>query len=104
MMERQPMSDTSPAALRSFAHILYPTDLGADSEAAFVHGLKLALAGKGHFYIVHAGSVRAPDDADWSAFPEVRGHAHPLGAARAGCAHRRRGGKARALGGEGQCR
>jgi nucleotide-binding universal stress UspA family protein len=66
------MTDTSPAKLRSFARILHPTDLGADSEAAFVHGLKLALAGKGHFYIVHAGSSPTSDEADWSAFPGVR--------------------------------
>jgi nucleotide-binding universal stress UspA family protein len=66
------MSDLNQAAPRALGRILHPTDFSAGGETAFVHGLKLALTGKGHFHLVHAEPERMPDDADWAAFPGVR--------------------------------
>lgn len=66
------MSEPNQATSRVLNCILHPTDLTTSSKRAFVHGLKLALAAKGHFYVVQAEEERAPDDANWAGFPGVR--------------------------------
>ena len=48
------------------------TDFSSASEAAFAHGLRLALAVRGHFYLVHAENLDAGEDGAWAAFPGVR--------------------------------
>ena len=52
--------------------IVHPTDFSAGGEVAFAHALRIALAVRGHFYLVHAEKLDAGDDADWAAFPGVR--------------------------------
>jgi nucleotide-binding universal stress UspA family protein len=64
-------TDGETAAL-DFGHIVHPTDFSAGGEAAFVHALRLALAARGYFYLVHAEKLEAGEDADWSAFPGIR--------------------------------
>lgn len=51
--------------------ILNATDLTVSSELAFVHALKIALAGKTKLYVLHA-DPDGGDEVDWSAFPGVR--------------------------------
>jgi nucleotide-binding universal stress UspA family protein len=65
---------TSPAAVdtHDLRYILHPTDFTAGGELAFAHALRVALAVRGHFYVVHAERREAGEDADWAAFPGVR--------------------------------
>ena len=65
---------TTPGQIdtHDFSRIVHATDFSASGEAAFVHGLRLALAVQGHFYLVHAEHLDAGEDADWDAFPGVR--------------------------------
>lgn len=58
--------DTPP--IRS---ILNATDFTVASELAFVHALKIALAGRTKLYVLHADPASG-DEVDWSAFPGVR--------------------------------
>lgn len=53
-------------------HIVHPTDFTSGGEVAFAHALRLALAVRGHFHVVHAEKLAPGDDADWAAFPGVR--------------------------------
>jgi nucleotide-binding universal stress UspA family protein len=55
---------------RLLLSIVHPTDFSRDGLDAFVHALRLAVAAKGHFYILHieGGTERA----DWVRFPRVR--------------------------------
>jgi nucleotide-binding universal stress UspA family protein len=55
-----------------FKHIAHPTDFAAAGEPAFAHALRLAVASKSHFYLVHAEYLEPGEDADWDAFPGVR--------------------------------
>jgi nucleotide-binding universal stress UspA family protein len=81
-MERQPttylgeleehMSEPKQGIPRALHRILHPTDFTSGSEKAFAHGLKLALAAKGRFYIVHSEDEETLGDVDWAAFPGVR--------------------------------
>jgi nucleotide-binding universal stress UspA family protein len=66
------MTDDGQTAAHGFSHIVHPTDFGAGGEPAFVHALRLALAARGHFYLVHAEKLETGEDADWSAFPGIR--------------------------------
>lgn len=66
------MSEPSHAVQHALGRIVQPTDLSPGGESAFAHGLGLALAAKGHFYIVHADKPEALDEVDWSGFPGVR--------------------------------
>ena len=50
--------------------ILHPTDLTTASDQAFAHALRIALAGRMKFYILHAES--AAQAVDWDAFPAAR--------------------------------
>lgn len=52
--------------------ILHPTDFSPESELAFVHALKLALAARGDFSIVHIDLDRDPGNNAWTDFPAVR--------------------------------
>lgn len=53
-------------------YIVHTTDFTAGGEVAFAHALRIALAARGHFYLVHAEKLDADEDADWAAFPGVR--------------------------------
>lgn len=55
-----------------FARIVHPTDLSQDGTPAFDHALRLAVAGRSHFYLVHAAHLRHGDDGDFDSFPGVR--------------------------------
>ena len=55
-----------------FDRIVHPTDLSQDGTPAFDHALRLAVAGRSHFYLVHAAHLAPGDDGDWDAFPGVR--------------------------------
>jgi nucleotide-binding universal stress UspA family protein len=57
---------TSSASLT----VVHPTDLSPDSEVAFAHALKLALAGRGRLKIMHVEPGEA--EVDWEHFPQVR--------------------------------
>ena len=65
---------TAPAAVdtHNLEYVLHPTDFTAGSELAFAHALRIALAVRGHFYVVHAERREVGEDADWTAFPGVR--------------------------------
>ncbi len=58
------------AARPMVTSVLHPTDLTPASEVAFVHALKIALAGQTKLHILHAGEQGA--STDWGAFPSVR--------------------------------
>jgi nucleotide-binding universal stress UspA family protein len=57
---------------RGFSRILHATDFGAVGEIAFDHALRLAIAARGHLYLVHADRPDPEAEADWSAFPGIR--------------------------------
>ncbi len=63
---------TETAESLELSYIVHPTDFSAGGEAAFAHALRLALAARGHLYVVHAERLEPGDDADWEAFPGVR--------------------------------
>ena len=52
--------------------IVHPTDLASNSEAAFYHALKLALAGRSHLTLVHVHGYEAEAAPDPHEFPHVR--------------------------------
>jgi len=52
--------------------ILHATDLSPEGDLAFAHSLKLALAARGHFCVVHTGPDKAQAGVEWDAFPAVR--------------------------------
>lgn len=66
------MTTPSPIDTDDFSRIVHATDFSTASEAAFAHGLRVALAVRGHFYLVHAEHLDAGEDGDWAAFPGVR--------------------------------
>jgi len=51
-------------------HIFHPTDFTEESEMAFAHALKIALAAKANLNIFHVHEKR--DDEEWTEFPSVR--------------------------------
>ena len=55
-----------------FNSIVHPTDYAKASANAFAHGLKLAVASKGRFAIVHNTGSELEDAAKREAFPGVR--------------------------------
>ena len=55
-----------------FDRIVHPTDLSQAGTPAFDHALRLAVAGRSHFHLVHAAHLSHEDDGDWDAFPGVR--------------------------------
>lgn len=67
------MTDPAAGAAATAPTILHPTDFSPASELAFVHALRLALALKARFYILHFDRER-PEDIAWDAFPGVRDH------------------------------
>jgi nucleotide-binding universal stress UspA family protein len=66
------MTSSGPIDVQDFSYIVHPTDFTAGGEPAFAHALRLALAARGHFYLVHAERLETGEDADWAAFPGVR--------------------------------
>ena len=52
--------------------ILHPNDLTVGSEAAFLHGLRLAVGAKSEFSILHSDALPENEDASWHSFPGVR--------------------------------
>jgi nucleotide-binding universal stress UspA family protein len=52
--------------------ILHPNDLTVGNEAAFLHGLRLAVGAKCEFSILHSAPLRENEDASWQSFPGVR--------------------------------
>ena len=60
------------AAGTEFAYILHPTDFAEASAPAFHHALRLAVAARAHFNMLHIASAAAGEIGDWSAFPGVR--------------------------------
>ena len=60
------------AAGTDFAYILHPTDFAEASAPAFRHALRLAVAARAHFYMLHIAPATAGEIGDWSAFPGVR--------------------------------
>src|SRR5919106_5851717 len=64
-------TDRPPLLLTSIFH---PTDFSPESEVAFVHALKLALATKAELRIMHVErSEQVESDVGWREFPHVRG-------------------------------
>jgi nucleotide-binding universal stress UspA family protein len=55
-----------------FSNIVHPTDLGEAGRAAFAHGLRLAVAARGRFAVVHNAGRELDDAAALEAFPGVR--------------------------------
>lgn len=53
-----------------FRHVLFPTDLTEDNEAAWVHAVKIALLARGDLTTVHV--LRSGEWIDWSELPTVR--------------------------------
>lgn len=64
--------DQNLAARQRFGRVLHATDLSSEGNPAFAHSLKLALAGRGEFFIVHTAVHRAQAGAEWKNFPGVR--------------------------------
>jgi nucleotide-binding universal stress UspA family protein len=54
---------------RPLQSVVHPTDFSQAGLDAFAHALRLAVAAKGHFYILHVG---LETEADWVEFPRVR--------------------------------
>jgi hypothetical protein len=55
---------------RLLQSVVHPTDFSPAGLDAFAHALRLAVAAKSHFYILHiAGET---EQADWVQFPRVR--------------------------------
>ncbi len=57
---------------RTFKNIVYPTDYTKAGALAFAHGLKLALAARGRFTMLHSAEGELEDAARREAFPGVR--------------------------------
>jgi nucleotide-binding universal stress UspA family protein len=57
---------------QTFTNIIHPTDYDKAGAAAFAHGLKLAVASKGRFTIVHSAEDNLEDEMRREAFPGVR--------------------------------
>ncbi len=57
---------------RSFTSIVHPTDLDEAGRDAFAHGLRLAVATRGRFAVVHNAGRELEDAARLEAFPGVR--------------------------------
>jgi nucleotide-binding universal stress UspA family protein len=57
---------------QTFKTIIHPTDYDKAGAAAFAHGLKLAVASKGRFTIVHSAADNIEDEMRREAFPGVR--------------------------------
>jgi len=55
-----------------FGSILHPTDLSAGGQAAFAHALRLAVACRSRFAIVHSERLQVDDQPVWESFPAVR--------------------------------
>ena len=51
-------------------NIFHPSDFTEESEIAFAHALKIALAAKANLNIFHVHQKR--DDEEWTEFPGVR--------------------------------
>ncbi len=64
--------DQTLAARQRFGRIMHATDLSPEGASAFAHALKLALAARGEFFVVHTATDRAQAGAEWEAFPGVR--------------------------------
>jgi nucleotide-binding universal stress UspA family protein len=62
----------TPVDTADFGRIVHATDFSEAGEQAFAHALRLAVAARGHFYLVHAEHLEPGQDADWAAFPGVR--------------------------------
>ena len=67
------MTDPAATSAGPVPTILHPTDFSPASEVAFVHALRMALALKARFYILHFDR-EAPEAIAWDAFPGVRDH------------------------------
>ena len=52
--------------------IVHPTDLGAESEGAFYHALKLALAGRSRLSVVHVHTYETEAAPDLDSYPRIR--------------------------------
>ena len=57
---------------QTFKNIIHPTDYDKAGVSAFAHGLKLAVASRGRFTIVHSAEGELEDEARREAFPGVR--------------------------------
>ena len=57
---------------QTFKNIIHPTDYRKSGVSAFAHGLKLALATKGRFTILHNEQDQVEDEVRQGAFPGVR--------------------------------
>ncbi len=57
---------------QTFKTIIHPTDYDKAGVSAFAHGLKLAVASKGRFTILHNEEDELEDEARHEAFPGVR--------------------------------
>ncbi len=55
-----------------YKSIVHPTDYAKTGTSAFAHGLKLAVASKGRFAVVHSAGSELEDAARREAFPGVR--------------------------------
>jgi nucleotide-binding universal stress UspA family protein len=56
----------------TFKNIIHPTDYRKSGVSAFTHGLRLALATKGRFIILHNEQDEVEDEVRQGAFPGVR--------------------------------
>ncbi|MEZ5865516.1 MAG: hypothetical protein R3D25_16150 [Geminicoccaceae bacterium] len=75
-----------------FSNIVHPTDLGEAGRAAFAHGLRLAVAARGRFAVVHNAGRELDDAAALEAFPGVRDTLASWGLLDLGAHLERRGG------------
>ena len=57
---------------QAFKNIIHPTDHAKTGTSAFAHGLKLAVASRGRFTVVHSAEGEIEDEARREAFPGVR--------------------------------
>jgi nucleotide-binding universal stress UspA family protein len=64
------MANATKRSLFNVRRIFYPTDLSKESEVAFAHALKLALAYRAELRMMHIESK--PGAASWDKFPHVR--------------------------------
>jgi nucleotide-binding universal stress UspA family protein len=60
------------AETNEFNYIVHPTDFSEERAHGFHHALRLAVAARAHFYLVHVASATADEIGNWSAFPVVR--------------------------------
>lgn len=69
----QRVAEKTGGAAETFAHVLNPTDFSKESFPAFAHALRIGLAAKGAYTLVHVASGdESKAGGEWAQFPKVR--------------------------------